>query len=882
MSIVDSTNFLQNSDNILTPDINQLVSVSENEIQNTIDNTKRLYQSPELLKNLIVNDVNLLLNESENENKNNKKSHKTEIENLKNIHNDEQLLELFGNDFNLNNLDADLEDTLKMKMVPILKLDSSRNTKQQQHQQNFDYDEEHSASSFPQLNQRANSYQFNINHLDDTGTFSAETLNELFNGNNANSGNTPDFIETIEEDGRKFWLVNGRYYDSLPKFNNNLELPNPQMIESISKSKNSSPTSLDQNISSRQESSSNQNMEKSPEKLSSMEMDSMNQDFHTMHFPTCYNNLETKTATCNKPVIIILAIILALICIASISGNFLVLLVIAKSSRLRKPPSVFKVSLAIADLLLSLFVIPSLLYNLFTTILVPEDPIYTLAGNITDLQKIPNWIPRTVGSAQLISMTASILTLLVMSVDRLVAIRWPIYHRIHNSCNRATCSILVIWIISLIPTIIMNISKNIKWHLEVHTMTYGPTFYSNVEDDIYNPLPLQSRVFGISYCVIYWVFPWILTTFLTIGVGFYGWKSLKSLKTIPKQRIKPRNSDGSNQTDNSTARIIVPIHEDSSTDTQVSNVTSSSDKELIPSGSVKKHEVHRHIIRRTENKNEDSSKRLVKTLTILVIMYTVCTLPLTILQLCMWINDGTSRVGSDSFRWLWFIASFLYLFQSAMNIFIYHRSKEFSEALKNLYGRKRTSIYNQTDSYRNTLRTNIQSKARVFKQHTLTTSDGGNKISMIADSPGINNLYANNRIPPLGADIFNNNNAILHPSTGTIINNKGELISKLDTKTISQRNAERLAVFNMDLENDEVFRPPLKEMDEFENLNFEKIVPGEILGQQIQQEVSKHSRDNGHSQCINQSNGINNKACVAEDSVSLDSADSGSGHGNVQ
>ena len=138
-------------------------------------------------------------------------------------------------------------------------------------------------------------------------------------------------------------------------------------------------------------------------------------------------------------------------------------------------------------------------------------------------------------------------------------------------------------------------------------MTYGPTFYSteNLEEGIYNPLPLQSRVFGISYCVIYWVFPWILTTFLTIGVGFYGWKSLKSLKTIPKQRVKPRISDG---TDNSAARIIVPIHDETSGESNVTNVTTGSDKELLPVsfGSIKKNNDNmngggpRQIIRRTD------------------------------------------------------------------------------------------------------------------------------------------------------------------------------------------------------------------------------------------------------------------------------------------
>ena len=577
----------------------------------------------------------------------------------------------------------------------------------------------------------------------------------------------------------------------------------------------------------------------------------MQETNRTLHFPTCYNDLKNQSAYCNKPVVIVIAILLALICIASISGNFLVLLVIAKSSRLRKPPSVFKVSLAIADLLLSLFVIPSLLYNLFRNVLIPEDPVYTLANNVTSLNGIngiPDWIPRTVGSASLISMTASILTLLVMSVDRLVAIRWPIYHRIHNSCNRATGSIIIIWVISFIPTVIMNVSKNIEWHLEVHTMTFSPTFYNTIEEGIFNPLPLKSRVFGISYCLVYWVLPWILTTFLTVGVGFYGWKSLKSIKTVPKQRIRAKTSDTSNhtnhthQTEDSTAKIIVPMHDESTNDSGVSGV---SDTSLTSSNSMNRpldssntysgssNNSNRKVIsqsRKTENKNEDSSKRLVKTLTILVIMYTICTLPLTILQLYMWINDG-STIGGDSFRWLWFLASFLYLAQSAMNIFIYHRSKEFSEALKSLYGTKKTSIYNTSSSYRNTLRTNLASKVRVFKQATLSTSDGAQRsgISTITESININSSTSGNNYSRVFVD-------------------KGHIISKLNTQSTP---VDRLAVYNIDIDDSDdqdYVSPPPRNQERFAPIMEKAAVPEINVRTKGQEDTASiASSGNGHS-----------------------------------
>lgn len=472
-----------------------------------------------------------------------------------------------------------------------------------------------------------------------------------------------------------------------------------------------------------------------------------------------------------------------------------------------------------------------------------------------------------------------------MSVDRLVAIRWPIYHRIHNSCNRAILSIIIIWIISLIPTLIMNISKNIEWHLEVHTMTFGPTFYSEIDED-YNPLPLQSKVFGISYCVVYWVFPWILTTFLTIGVGFYGWKSLKSIKTVPKQRIKNKISDtpsnNTYQTENSQAKIVqVSMHEDS---TDASNISGDSQTHIIQTNNNNHRQSKK--IRRTENKNEDSSKRLVKTLTILVIMYTICTLPLTILQLYMWINDGKS-IGGDSFRWLWFLASFLYLAQSAMNIFIYHRSKEFSEALKSLYGYKKSSLIYSSGSYRNTLRTNITSKVRLFKQQTMTTSDGGNRISTITGQPHlVNNGLGVSSSPATAAAAagMGNMNPNLHANADSrIYIDRGHVISKLDNDQLNnlsslnqqriQQNADRLAVFNLDIDNDstEYVSPPPKNEEQIISFdgkininNLRPLTP-------IQSEINQMSQMNL---------GLNNETFDNDNESVCSSTNSSSGHNN--
>lgn len=494
--------------------------------------------------------------------------------------------------------------------------------------------------------------------------------------------------------------------------------------------------------------------------------------YKSYHFPTCYNSIDpTKLSQCHKPTILFFAILFFLICFISVFGNFLVLYVVTKSSRLHRPPSVFKASLAVADLLISLLVIPSLLYNLITNIISSPNGGVPSFQEMTEntANTMPNWFVRTVGSATLISTTASILTLLVMAVDRLVATRWPIYHRIHNSNTRAGLSISIVWIISVVPTLFLNIYEHVDFQLQPYTMTFGPTFFSiqsnvtpssapnhpNFDDLIIEPgiqtnfsfdnesiqefdtqlaesLPLVSfhnsgsenqsfvKAFGIIYTVLCWLFPWFLTTCLTMGVGVYGWKSLRSIRTIGGHTtVRQKNSNSS-----------------------VSSLDSSSDGRVVLD--------QKRVLRqkRSDNKNEDSSRRLVKTLSILVIMYSLCTLPLTILQLYVWgVSSNTTIIGGDVFRWVWFIATCLFLLQSSFNIFIYHRSKEFSEALRQVFRKSTHSSIFSSTRITNTNSSSLHGKRKLAIAQTLSTSDGG-KISKFSTQHIVSRLQKQCPIPP--------------------------------------------------------------------------------------------------------------------------------------
>jgi len=182
------------------------------------------------------------------------------------------------------------------------------------------------------------------------------------------------------------------------------------------------------------------------------------------------------------------------------------------------------------------------------------------------------------------------------------------------------------------------------------------------------------RFFGIVYSIVLWFTPWVLTTILTIGVGFYGWRSLKSMRD---SRTKAKSTN--------YVKNIPPGVKDS-----IVRIMSRTGSSNLPQ------EDQQCVIRAPrektlENKNDESSKRLVKTLSILVTMYTICTLPLTILQLYMWSGTTSQSIGGEAYRWIWFLASFLFLLQSALNIFIYHRSQDFREEIKSVFSLSRSS-----------------------------------------------------------------------------------------------------------------------------------------------------------------------------------------------
>ncbi|XP_068569344.1 5-hydroxytryptamine (serotonin) receptor 2C, G protein-coupled-like 1 [Cebidichthys violaceus] len=130
----------------------------------------------------------------------------------------------------------------------------------------------------------------------------------------------------------------------------------------------------------------------------------------------------------NWPALLILVIIAL-----TIGGNILVILAVSLEKKLQNATNFFLRSLAVADMLVGILVMPISLINIL------YDYAWPLPSTLC-----PIWIYLDV-----LFSTASIMHLCAISLDRYVAIRNPIEHSRFNSRTKAMMKIAAVWTISI-------------------------------------------------------------------------------------------------------------------------------------------------------------------------------------------------------------------------------------------------------------------------------------------------------------------------------------------------------------------------------------------------------------------------------------------------
>ncbi|XP_041049743.1 histamine H2 receptor-like [Carcharodon carcharias] len=144
---------------------------------------------------------------------------------------------------------------------------------------------------------------------------------------------------------------------------------------------------------------------------------------------------------------VLVGLVLGVIVIITIFGNVLVCLAVGLNRKLQNHTNYFIVSLAVTDLLLGLLVLP---FSAISELLESEWPFGDIFCNIYT-------------SLDVMLCTASILNLLMISLDRYYAVTAPLRYTMLMTPNRVAIFLSLIWCISIMVSFLpINLGWNTK------------------------------------------------------------------------------------------------------------------------------------------------------------------------------------------------------------------------------------------------------------------------------------------------------------------------------------------------------------------------------------------------------------------------------------
>ncbi|XP_058824408.1 neuropeptide SIFamide receptor-like [Topomyia yanbarensis] len=225
---------------------------------------------------------------------------------------------------------------------------------------------------------------------------------------------------------------------------------------------------------------------------------------------------------------VLLSVAYSLVFIVGLLGNISVVIVVKKSTMMRSPTNRFIVNLAYADLLVNFICLP-----------------FTLIGNLYPAWILGVYVCKTVSYLQGVSVSASVNTLMAISIERCVAISFPISGTITTRQYRVIVSI--IWTVAL--------SINLPWLFVFTLKPIGiPGSLAQICTELWPSPASESWYFLFANLFLCYLGPLIVISICYLII----WKNV-AYRKLPRDLIISRKNEVFNKSKVKVIKMVLVV-----------------------------------------------------------------------------------------------------------------------------------------------------------------------------------------------------------------------------------------------------------------------------------------------------------------------------------